>query len=192
MPMAGVDADVDEALLEPMPTAHPQDANAVTEVFRNRSALILWGFFFWFVLGCTAITCVTLRDGPPDGMSGVAVAGVCAVFWLVTAGLAFAAARKPVVVATVGADRVLTVVLRFGLKRERRVFAASGVHGAKLVIGEDSEGSPYFRVRVAAGSGFHVDICEGHSRGECEKTCERFNAAYRPLPAAVDDRSIRG
>ena len=147
------------------------------EVFRNWSASILWGFFVWFALGSAAVTYVVARDGPPEGASSEAAIGLCALFWLVTVGLGYAATRTPFVLAIVGKDHSLTVHLRHGLIKKRKVFGAASVHGAELVVSQDSEGSPYYVAQVTAGEQFHVAIAEGHTRSKCERVCERFNAA---------------
>ena len=162
------------------------------EVFRNWSASILWGFFVWFVLGSAAITYIVARDGPPDGASSRTAVCLCALFWLVTAGLGYAATRVPFVLAAVGKDGVLTVILRHGLMKERKVFGAASVHGAELVVSQDSEGSPYYLAQVTAGEQFRVVIAEGHVRSKCERVCERFNAAYGSVRSARSVSVVSG
>jgi hypothetical protein len=156
------------------------------QVFRNWSAAILWGFFLWFLLGISAVTYVTVRDWPPDGLSPPAAVGLCAFFWLATGMLAYAATREPFVLATINEERTLTVVLRHGLKKRRSVFSPSIVHAAKLVVSQDSEGSPYYFAEVDAGE-LCIHIAEGHARGKCERACERFNAAYHVKSARHAD-----
>lgn len=147
------------------------------EVFRNRSAWIFWIFCMWFACGSAALTYIVIRHGPPEGTSWSVMWGLCALFWLATAALGYAAMRAPSVVAVVAADGALSITLRRGLRRERKVFSAASVHGAKLVVSEDTEGLPYHLAQVTAGEHFKVTIAEG-TRHKCEHACERFNTAY--------------
>ena len=149
------------------------------EVFRNRAAGILWSFFGFFVAGSVVVTYLVVRDGPPEGLSVAGAVCIVAVCWGCTVALAVLAAKQPFIHATIEPDGSVTLILRHGPKRQQKVFAATRVSPAELVVSQDSEGSPYFLARVSVAGQEPFNIAESHRRQVCIRECERFNAALR-------------
>ena len=81
--------------------------------------------------------------------------------------------------------------LRHCSRLRRSVFSPSSVHPAKLVVWQDSEGSPYYFAEVNA-SDLCIHIAEGHTRAKCEEACESFNAAYHTSEVPDTRTETRG
>lgn len=145
--------------------------------FRNRSAAFVWGFVAIWLAMLVAMTYLVLRDGPPPGYSAPTTATILGLFWLGGLALIACVSRQPCISVTVGQHGSIAATWRYPHKVVRRVLPAGTVLPAKVVDAEDSEGGPYFRVRLRASGGETIDIAEGHSRADCERTCELFNSA---------------
>jgi hypothetical protein len=153
----------------------------VGTTFQNRSAAFLWGFAAVWLAMLMVFSYLVVRDGPPSGYSQSVTAMVLALFWLGGLGLGAFVVSKPCIRVRVDQGGNVSATWRYPHRVVRRVFLAETVLPAQIVESLDSDGDPYFRVRVTTSRGESIDIAEGHSRVACERTCERFNSELNSI-----------
>ncbi|AXQ28105.1 hypothetical protein D0B54_05185 [Solimonas sp. K1W22B-7] len=147
--------------------------------FRNRKAGFLWGFAAAWLGMLLAMTWVVVRDGPPDDYSLHATLVVGALFWFAGLGLLIFVAGKPCYQLELSGDGQVRMSWRYPFRVVRKTLPAGELGPATVIEIRDSEGDPYFMARVKTPDGGVVDFAESSDRGECERACERLNAALR-------------
>lgn len=149
----------------------------MTIEFRNCKAAFLWGFAALFLGFVVAMSWVLLRDGPPAGYSLTFMLAVYALFWASGLGLAVYAAGHPCIHVTARSHGDVQIRWRYPHRSMERRLSPRDRTPAQCVEGRDSDGDPYFRVRISLPDGMVVDLWEGHDHAQALAECQRYNAA---------------
>jgi hypothetical protein len=144
-------------------------------VFRNNTAIFLWGFMaVWLsMLGC--FTYIFLRDGgiPQVGMFGPPL---IAFFWLCGLGAGGWALSHPLIRVTISPRGIVVRELWLWRVRERR-YHLGQVAVPDIVAGTDSEGDPYFKCMLMLPDGDPLPVAEAHVRPKVEAVRQRLLSA---------------
>jgi len=156
-------------------------------ILRNNVALFGWGFSVFFLLMCTVFSYILIRDGAssvqiyppdiPDYYPVLVPLSILGAFWLAGLGLANFLAGIPCVRVEVSPDRVTRVEKRFPFRKELAFLLPTEVASVELLESRDSDGDPYFMVRLLSIHGLSCDIAEGSDRSHCEDILARFRMA---------------
>ncbi|MFO1495495.1 MAG: hypothetical protein U1F26_12660 [Lysobacterales bacterium] len=155
--------------------------------FHNRSALALWVFMaLWMAMLC-AFSWLMVRDGPPAAQPTLSVV-VLAMFWLAGVPLTRHLFAKPLIFVRAGSRRRLWIRRRWLLRVEERQIGAQVPVHAQVIRDTDSDGDPYFRVRLSIAGDGDLDLWEGHDGTQAEAELSRLlrawgQAANRPSSA---------
>jgi hypothetical protein len=143
----------------------------------HRTPLVLWAFAAVWCGGVLLGTYVLWRDGPPDGATPLAAWAVLMLFWLTGIGLGTHAFSQPTVALRIEPDGRAEIVRRWPLARRVARLPASAL-SLRLQEDVDSDGDPYFRLRLHAGLHLEapVSVAEG-GREHCEAMRERLRLA---------------
>lgn len=148
---------------------------------RNNKAVGYWGIATAFLAVLIAMSYVLLRDGAPEGYPESLVMGLFLLFWAGGIGAAGYAYSHPRVEATVEPGTV-RVVRRYPLRTRRDVYGPGDLGEARVVETKDSDGDPYFVLRLSTLSGDTIDLAEGHSREECDAALAGLEEALGRRP----------
>jgi hypothetical protein len=146
------------------------------ERFRNRAAAFLWGFASVWCGMLGIMTYVLFRDGAPAGHSWLLVITIFVLFWACGVGLLVYAASHPCISVVVDGKRV-SVTWRYPHRSETQSYPAAHLPKAQVTAEKDSEGDPYYFVRVTLSEGRNFELRQSHSRDVCQQVCSRFNDA---------------
>ena len=150
----------------------------MNRVFCNRKAIFGWAFMgVWMVLLC-AFTWILVRDGPPSAQPHLTVI-VLMLFWLVGVPATAAMLARPVVEAEVRGRGRLTLRKRYLFGRVELELRQLGADAARIVKERDSDGDPYFHLRLALPDGSQIDLWQGHDQGQADAELKRFLQCLR-------------
>lgn len=154
---------------------------------RNNIAAFGWVISLCFLAGCLAFTYLLIRDGAaniqiyppdiPDYYPAWFMPLVLAVFWLAGLGAASHFAKIPCVRVEVLADKSVLIVKRYLFRKETKTLRRAQLIPAAVIETTDSDGDPYYYVRVTDSSGAATTLAEGCNRERCQDICTRFNNA---------------
>lgn len=143
------------------------------EEFRNRSALALWVFMaLWMGMLCM-FTWLMIRDGPPVAQPTLSVV-VLGMFWLAGVPVTMQLLAKPLISVRAGSRRRLWIRRRWLLRSDERQIGAHVPVDAQIVHDVDSDGDPYFRVRLHIEGDADLDLWEGHDLAQAEAQLARL------------------
>jgi hypothetical protein len=147
------------------------------EVVHHRTPLALWGFATIWCGGVVLGTLMLWRDGLPDGATPLGAWIALFVFWMAAIALAAFAFSQPTVTLRVWPDGRAEILRRWPLKR-RRLSLRSDELALRVVEEVDSDGDPYFRLRLSAGHHLDMPVSVAEGRREhCETVRGRLQAA---------------
>lgn len=145
--------------------------------FHNRKAGFLWGFAVIWLAMLLAMTWVTVRDGPPEGYSVHAMLVIGALFWMAGLALLGFIAGQPCSRLSLEPGGSVQLTWRYPFHVKRRTLSVHQLVPAEVVEIRDSEGDPYFLLRVQSLDGERMDIFESSDRKSAEDCREQFNEA---------------
>lgn len=162
---------------------------------RNNVARYGWWFSAFFLFMCSAFTYILIRDGAshiqiypptiPDYYPPWVMPTVLAVFWMAGLGLANYTASMPCVQVEVDFNGTVTIEKRYPFRKEHRTLKPQEIASVELVENKDSDGDPYYSVRLIAIDGFAGDIAGSSDKSRCVEMLAEFKAA---LVKAVDGK----
>jgi hypothetical protein len=142
-----------------------------TARFRNRRAVIVWGFALLWDAAIVLLAAIVRAEG--GGWKGWLAFGV---FGLAGLGLSVFALKAPLLGLDVGSSGV-TVTRRYPLWRSQQVWPLSEVAGAKVVEESDGEGGAYYVCRIELRQAPPIDLSGRSRRQDAEAEAARFNTA---------------
>jgi hypothetical protein len=145
-------------------------------VSRNYTALFIWVFSAFWLIGLSSATVLLIRDGRPAGESAAMVTAYMTLFWGAGIALLVYTAKLPCVLVTLPNPRTIQIKLRYPFRRVVHEAELKSLTPAVIIQTSDSDGDPYFYVQLAIGYPLSdpVRIAEG-THAHCQRACEQFN-----------------
>lgn len=157
----------------------------------NNVARWAWAFSALFLLMCAAFTYVLIRDGAagipidppriPDAYPPWVLPAVLLAFWAVGVGLAKHLTGIPCVEVQVDALGSVRIRRRYPFRSETQTVLPEDLTAVEIVESKDSDGDPYFSVRLTTAGGRSVDMAESSDRRACESVLADVRRALAGL-----------
>lgn len=144
-------------------------------VIRNNNAAWLWLSALMLVVVLGVMTVGVFRAGGAKAYPLSVLIPVGALFWLGGVALLAHVAGRACWQVVRHADGNISVTWRYPFRTTTRRFPSAALSPAQLVDSRDTEGAPYYCVRLTLPDGEVIHLAEGRRRKACLKVCRRFN-----------------